>query len=81
MPEVLFFLGSDPDNLSDLGGEAEFALGKEKEIHIINKPTAVLCPDKFPHCPLTITKIDRPFFLMDFKPFGMMGKKDKMSKI
>lgn len=81
MPEVLFFLGSDPGNLYDLGGEAEFALGKEKELHVINKPTAVICPDNFPHCPLTITKVDRPFFLMDLRPFGMMGKKDKMSEI
>jgi hypothetical protein len=81
MPEILFFLGSDPDNMNDLGGEAEFALGKEKEIHVITKPSAVLCPDKFPHCPLTITKVDRPFFLMDCRPFGMMDKKDKMAEI
>jgi hypothetical protein len=81
MPEVLFFLGSDPDNMNELGGEAELALGKEKEIYVINKPTAVLCPDKFPHCPLTITKVDKPFFLMDCRPFGMMGKKDKMSDL
>lgn len=81
MPEILFFLGSDPNNMNDLGGEAEFTLGKEKEIHVITKPTAVLCPDKFPHCPLTITKMDRPFFLMDCRPFGMMDKKDKMAEI
>jgi hypothetical protein len=81
MPEVLFFLGSDPENLKDLGGEAEFALGKEKEIHIISKPTAALCADNFQHCPLTVTKIQRPLFLMDLRPFGTEGKKDRMTKI
>ncbi len=81
MPEILFFLGSDPNNLNDLGGEAEFSLGKEEEVYVINKPTAVLCPDRFPHCPLTITRIDRPFFLMDCRPFGMMDKKDRMTDI
>lgn len=77
-PEILLFMGSDPVHLEDLGGVAEFALGKEKEVHVINKPTAVLIPKGFLHCPLTITKVERPFYMCDIRPFGMFGKKDKM---
>jgi hypothetical protein len=72
LPEILFFVGTDTDNLADLGGEAEIYLGKEKEMerYLINRPTAVVIPGKIAHCPLTITRVDRPFYLMDVRPFG-----------
>lgn len=69
-PEILFFLGTDMDDLSKLGGEAEICLGKEMEKHIIKEPTAVVIPQGLAHCPLIITKIDRPFILTDVRPFG-----------
>jgi hypothetical protein len=70
MAEILFFVGTDADNLADLGGEAEICLGKELERHVITKPTAVVIPGKLAHNPLTITRVDRPFYLMDVRPFG-----------
>ncbi|HEY96720.1 MAG TPA: hypothetical protein G4O16_00890 [Dehalococcoidia bacterium] len=70
MTEILFFVGTDTDSLGDLGGEAEIYLGKEMEKHVITRPTAVVIPDKLAHCPLTITRVDRPFYLMDVRPFG-----------
>lgn len=70
MTEILFFVGTDTDNLGDLGGEAEIYLGKEMERYVITRPTAVVIPDKLVHCPLTITRVDRPFYLMDVRPFG-----------
>lgn len=70
MAEILFFVGTDTDNLADLGGEAEICLGKELERHVITKPTAVVIPGKLAHNPLTITRVDRPFYLMDVRPFG-----------
>ena len=70
MLEILFFVGTNTDNLGDLGGEAEICLGKEKERHVITRPTAVVIPGKLVHCPLTITRVDRPFYLMDVRPFG-----------
>lgn len=70
MLEILFFMGTDTNNLSELGGEAEIYLGKELERHIINSPTAVFIPGKLPHCPLIITRVERPFVLMDIRPFG-----------
>ncbi|MGD9143250.1 MAG: hypothetical protein PVG61_05340 [Dehalococcoidia bacterium] len=70
MPEILFFVATDTDNLGDLGGEAEICLGKEKERYVITRPTAVVIPGKLAHCPLTITRVERPFYLMDVRPFG-----------
>jgi len=69
-PEILNFIGTDLNDLSKLGGEAEISLGKEAEKHVITKPTSVIIPGGFPHCPLTITRVDKPFILMDVRPFG-----------
>jgi hypothetical protein len=76
-PEILFFMGTDMNDLSKLGAEAELALGKEAEIHHITKPSAVIIPGGFPHCPLTITRVDKPMILTDVRPFGSEGPSSK----
>jgi uncharacterized RmlC-like cupin family protein len=70
-PEILIFMGTDTNDITQLGGEAEIALGKEMELHKITKPTAVIVPGGLPHNPLTITKVDKPFILTDVRPYGM----------
>jgi uncharacterized RmlC-like cupin family protein len=70
LPEILNFIGTDLNDLSALGGEVEIYLGKELERHVITKPTSVVIPGKLAHCPLVVTKVDRPFILMDVRPFG-----------
>jgi uncharacterized RmlC-like cupin family protein len=72
-PEILFFLGMDSDDLSELGGEAEICLGEEMERHLITRPSAVVVPAGLPHNPLTITKVRKPFILLDCRPFGHGG--------
>ena len=69
-PEILFFMGTDVNDLSNLGAEAELVMGKELETFKITKPTAVIIPGGLPHCPLTITKVDRPMILTDVRPYG-----------
>ena len=69
-PEILNFIGTDLNDLSNLGGEAELYLGKEMERYVIDSPTSVVIPDKLAHCPLVITKVDRPFILADVRPLG-----------
>jgi hypothetical protein len=69
-PEVLTFMGTDTNDLNNLGGELEFCLGREMEKHIITTPTAVIVPGGLVHCPLTITRVDKPFILCDVRPFG-----------
>ena len=70
--QVLLWLGTDMNDLSELGAEVEVCLGQgeEKERHIFTEPTAVICPAELLHCPLTITRVDRPFILSDVRPFG-----------
>ncbi len=69
-PEILFFMGTDLDDLGRLGAEVEICLGKEMERHLITAPTAVVIPGGLAHNPLVITKIDRPMMLIDVRPFG-----------
>jgi hypothetical protein len=68
--EFLCFIGADTNDLSYLGGEAELSIGREQEKHIINAPTIAIMPKGLPHCPLTITKVERPFIFSVIRPFG-----------
>jgi uncharacterized RmlC-like cupin family protein len=69
-PEILTFMGTDLNDLSQLGGEVEVYLGKELERHVLTAPTAVVIPGGLAHCPLVITRVDRPMILCDIRPFG-----------
>jgi hypothetical protein len=68
--EILTFMGADPDDLSNLGGEVEVYMGKEMERHVLTRPAAVVIPGKLAHCPVIVTRVDKPFFLTDIRPFG-----------
>lgn len=68
--EFLLFIGSDTNDLSVLGAEAEMCIGKEMERHIITTPTVVALPKGLPHCPLAVTKLDKPFIFAVVRPFG-----------
>ncbi len=59
--EVLVYLGMDPENPDNLGAEIEVDLGSEHERHLIDKPTAIVCPAGVPHTPLVTRWIDKPF--------------------
>jgi hypothetical protein len=62
--EILLLMGADCDNLAYLGADCQCSMGKEKEVTKFNKPTAIICPEMFPHCPMSVTKIDKPFYFM-----------------
>jgi len=57
--EYLVFLGTNPEDPQDLGGEVELWIEDEK--YIITKSTAVFIPRGLYHCPLLFHRIDRPF--------------------
>ena len=71
-PEFIIFMGSDPNDPTKLGGEVELYLGAkgEAERFIVNVPIVWIVPADLPHCPLIVTKIDRPFIFTDIRPFG-----------
>jgi len=67
-PQYLCFLGGNPNNLLDLGGEVELTLsedGVHMEKHIITTSSTVYIPSGLYHCPLTFTRVDKPMIFVD----------------
>ena len=64
--EVAAFFGTNPEDVSELGGEIEFWLGDEK--HILTKSCLVFIPKGLKHCPLIIRKVNRPIFHFSTAP-------------
>lgn len=67
--QFLVFLGGDPHNMLDLGGEVEFTLsedGMNLEKHVFTAYTTVFIPARIYHCPLVFTRVDRPFVFYNF---------------
>jgi mannose-6-phosphate isomerase-like protein (cupin superfamily) len=58
--EIIGFLGSNPDDPVDLGGEVEIWI--ENERHIITRSAMVFVPAGLKHCPLILRRVDRPIF-------------------
>jgi hypothetical protein len=72
--QYLCFIGSNPMDLLDLGGEAEFSLGEEGEKHIIGTTSFVSIPPGLIHCPLKFTRVNKPFLLLEVTLAGQYTK-------
>jgi hypothetical protein len=62
--EYWIFVGTDPKNNKDLGGEVEFWMGEgdEAEKYVITEPSVVYVPAGVVHLPIVFKNIKRPFF-------------------
>jgi hypothetical protein len=60
--EYLIFLGTDPEDPFDLGGEVEFWVEDEK--HVITKTCAIFIPRGVYHTPFYMRKVNRPFMFI-----------------
>jgi uncharacterized RmlC-like cupin family protein len=60
--EFLVWYGCNINGSEDFGAEIVLYLGEDLEKHVITKPTFVSLPPGFSHCPLEITKVDKPIF-------------------
>ena len=58
--ELIGFIGSDPSNPYDLGGEIEFTIGGEA--HLLTKSSIIFAPAGLAHNPMRILRVDRPIF-------------------
>lgn len=67
--EILCFIGGNPLNIRDFGGEVDLTIGDEK--HTINSTSFVVIPPGVPHCPLNFRKVDKPFMFMVILTMGM----------
>jgi hypothetical protein len=63
--EMLCFIGGDPTNVYDLGGEVEITLGEEEEKHTITTASVVAIPPDLRHCPIVFTRVDRPMVFLE----------------
>jgi hypothetical protein len=70
-PEVLGFFGTNPQDVHDLGGEVEFWIDGEK--HLLTKSFLAYIPAGMKHCPLRVTRLQRPMFHFSTGPRGMYG--------
>lgn len=62
--EAYVFFGHNTDDMSYLGAEITFEIGKEHEKHTFDKPTLVAIPKGVPHQPITCNKIERSYTVM-----------------
>jgi hypothetical protein len=58
--EIIGFFGNNADDPYDLGGEVEIWLEDEK--YTIDRSALIFVPAGMVHCPLVITRVDRPMF-------------------
>jgi hypothetical protein len=67
--QYLVFLGGDPRNMLDLGGEIEFTLsedGKHNEKHVFTTYTTVYIKAGLFHCPLVFKKVTKPIIFYNY---------------
>ncbi|MBN1833483.1 MAG: twin-arginine translocation signal domain-containing protein [Deltaproteobacteria bacterium] len=64
--EVIYFIGSEPKDIGDLGAEVNFMIGPkgQEEDHVFSVPTAVVIPKGVWHCPMVTLKFEKPFLCM-----------------
>lgn len=70
--EIVGFIGNDPQNPQDLGGEVEFWMEDEK--YILDKTCLIWVPKGIRHCPLRVVKVERPILFLAFSTTKKYGK-------
>jgi hypothetical protein len=73
--EAVFFIGSDPYNLDELGAEVEISIGElgKEEKFTFDKPFVLIAPAGLWHCPIFTKKIDKPYVCM---AVSLTGKRE-----
>lgn len=72
-PELLIATSLDPNNTDELGASLEFWFGTEREVYVIDKPTAITIPRPWiAHTPIITQRADRPFAFMLVFPGSYM---------
>jgi hypothetical protein len=63
--ELLFHIGTNPDDPMDLGGEVQMYMGPEMEKHVFDKSTVIWIPPNFIHSPWKPLKTTRPWIFIE----------------
>jgi hypothetical protein len=64
--QLLMFVGTNLEKMSDFDAEIEIALGDELEVQRITSPSIVSIPPGLQHCPLRFTRIGKPVLFFEF---------------
>lgn len=64
-PELLFFIGGDPENPSELNSEIEFYMGVELEKYVITKSCVIYIPPNVVHSPWKPLYTTRPWIFIE----------------
>ena len=78
--QIIVFIGGDPTNIREFGGEIWFHFGEEEEKHVITSPSYICVPKGIVHGPLIVKKINKPVVYMDFPLTGSYIKMDAKTK-
>ncbi len=63
--QIIFFLGTNPENDKEFDAEIEFYLGDEQEKYVITVPTIIHIPKGLTHGPLNYKRIGKPVNFLD----------------
>jgi len=63
--ELLFHIGTNPDDPMDLGAEVQMYMGPEMERHTFTKSTVIWIPPNFIHAPWKPLKTVRPWIFIE----------------
>jgi hypothetical protein len=77
--EFLAWYGGNPNDPEDFGGEVELYMGMELEKYVFTKPVIVSLPEGLPHCPMAVTRIDRPIIQVEIMLIGADAKRDPVA--
>jgi len=62
-PEMLCFIGGNPEDVTDFSAEIDFTLGGEK--HTITSTAVVSIPSGVKHCPIVFKKVEKPLVFLE----------------
>jgi hypothetical protein len=74
--EFLAWYGTNPDDPNDFGAEVVFYFGAELVKYVFTRPTFISLPPGVPHCPLEITRVDRPIIQIEIMLAGAEGTRE-----
>jgi hypothetical protein len=63
--ELLFHIGTNPDDPMDLGAEVQMYMGPEMERHVFNRTCCIYIPPNFIHSPWKPLKTTRPWIFIE----------------
>jgi hypothetical protein len=66
--QIMCFVGSNLEDISEFDAEIEMALGDEGEIQTITAPSVVSIPPGMMHCPLRFNRLGQPVLFIEIVP-------------